>query len=464
MPLPNTFAAASARGYGAFGFQSPSDPNFSSVSMLLPGNGTNGAQNNTFLDGSTNNFTITRNGNTTQGSFSPFPPASGSAWSAAANGGSGYFDGTGDNLTAPDNAAFTMGNGDFTIEGWIYPLLSTRQFICWQGDNAGVNTSASFSMEITAATKLRGSVYQLGTAYDATSTASVAVNAWSHVALVRNGNTTTVYLNGTADGTANVTGVSLNDSAQPVKIGDFTTAGGGLPFSGYLSGFRIVKGTAVYTSNFTPPTAPLTAITNTSLLLNFTNGAIYDAAAKNDLETVGNAQTSTTQSKWGSSSMYFDGTGDWLLGADNTALQLGTGTFTVEGWVYRNASGTYGLVGKGTGTTGWLVSLNASNQIVFTFDTSTITSVGTVAATTWTHIAVVREGTGANQTKIYISGTNDGTGTVSNNFNQTNPIYVGADRTGGSAANAYLQDLRITKGVARYTSNFTPPTAPFPVR
>lgn len=246
------------------------------------------------------------------------------------------------------------------------------------------------------------------------------------------------------------------------------TVGGG-PYAatstnGYLSDVRVVNGTAVYTSNFTPPTAPLTAITNTSLLLNFTNGAIYDAAAKNDLETVGNAQTSTTQSKWGGSSMYFDGTGDWLPGADNTALQLGTGTFTVEGWVYRNASGTYGLVGKGTSTTGWLVSLNASNQIVFTFDTSTITSVGTVAATTWTHIAVVREGTGANQTKIYISGTNDGTGTVSNNFNQTNPIYVGADRTGGSAANAYLQDIRITKGVARYTSNFTPPTAPFPVR
>jgi hypothetical protein len=132
-----------------------------------------------------------------------------------------------------------------------------------------------------------------------------------------------------------------------------------------------------------------------------------------------------------------------------------------ELWVYRNSSGTYGLVGKGTSTTGWLVSLNSSNQVVFTYASSTITSTGTVSATTWTHIAVVREGTSTNQTKIYINGTNDGTGTVSTDFNQTNSMYVGADRTGGSAANAYVQDVRITND-ARYTANFTAPTAAFP--
>ena len=161
--------------------------------------------------------------------------------------------------------------------------------------------------------------------------------------------------------------------------------------------------------------------------------------------------------------MYFDGTGDWLLFPHNVDQFLSTGNFTVEMWVYRNASGTYGLVGKGTGTTGWLVSLNSSNQVVFTFASSTITSTGTVSATTWTHIAVVREGTGTNQTKIYINGTNDGTGTVSTDFNQTNSMYVGADRTGGSAFNGYIDDLRITR-IARYTANFTAPTTAFPLQ
>jgi hypothetical protein len=133
-------------------------------------------------------------------------------------------------------------------------------------------------------------------------------------------------------------------------------------------------------------------------------------------------------------------------------------------WVYRSASGTYGLVSKGTSTTGWSVSLNASNQVVFSFAASSFNSTGTVAATTWTHIAVVREGTGSNQTKIYISGTNDGTGTVATDFNQTNAMYVGADRVAGGAFNGYIDDLRITNGYARYTANFTAPTAAFPLQ
>ena len=71
------------------------DPYFEYTTLLLPGNGTNGAQNNTFLDSSTNNFTITRNGNTTQGTFSPF----------SQTGWGNYFDGTGDYLTATNNRA-----------------------------------------------------------------------------------------------------------------------------------------------------------------------------------------------------------------------------------------------------------------------------------------------------------------------------------------------------------------------
>uniref|UniRef100_UPI0037BE58A4 hypothetical protein n=1 Tax=Flavobacterium sp. TaxID=239 RepID=UPI0037BE58A4 len=87
-----------------------SDPNFENVSLLLQGDGTNGAQNNTFLDSSTNNFTITRNGNTTQGTFSPY----GDLWS-------NYFDGNGDILSLTANANLNISTGNFTIEGWINP-------------------------------------------------------------------------------------------------------------------------------------------------------------------------------------------------------------------------------------------------------------------------------------------------------------------------------------------------------
>jgi hypothetical protein len=199
------------------------------------------------------------------------------------------------------------------------------------------------------------------------------------------------------------------------------------------------------------------------LLLNFTNGGIIDNAADNVLETVGNAQISTSVKKFGTGSLAFDGTGDWLLTPDSVDLRLGTGNFTIEFWFYLSATGSArGIVGKGASTTGWLVSTNASNNVVFTYGTSTITSTGTLSGSTWHHIAVVRSGTGTNQTNIYINGTNDGTGTVSTDFAQTEAMYVGANRTGGDALNGYIDDLRITKGVARYTANFTPPTAAFP--
>jgi hypothetical protein len=234
-----------------------------------------------------------------------------------------------------------------------------------------------------------------------------------------------------------------------------------------LSNVRVVNGTAVYTGAFTPSTTPLTAIANTSLLCNFTNAGILDNTCFNALETVGNAQIDTSVKKYGTGSIEFDGTGDWLKIPDNVDLKLATGNFTIELWAYLatgDAGSNRGLVAKGGASTGWLVSLNTTEKVVFTYTTSTITSSGSITLDAWNHIAVVREGTGSNQTKIYINGTNDGTGTVSTDFTQTEVMYVGANRAAGDPMKGYIDDLRITKGVARYTANFTPPTAPFPDR
>jgi len=394
--------------------------------------------------------------------FSPFNPTS--AWSDSTVGGSGYFDGTGDYLSTPSSSAFSFGTGDFTIEYWVYVNSGTNNGIFQLSDTAGgLKPSQANSLAMNIFTNNAVSIYANGTSYQAPNN-TLPYNSWTHFAIVRSSNVTKLYANGslvTSIGSSGSITDNTNYTGLYVAVGGYYSTA--YLMTGYVSNFRVVKGTAVYTSNFTPPTAPLTAITNTSLLLNFTNAGIYDATAKNVLETVGNAQVSTAQSKWSPTSMYFDGTGDYLLIPDNPSQRIGTGNFTVECWVYRNASGTYGLIGKGTGTTGWLLSLNSSNQVVFTYGSSTITSTGTISATTWTHIAVVRSGTGANLTKIYIGGTNDGTGTVSTDFNQTNAMYVAADRTGGSNANAYVQDTRVTL-YARYSANFTPPTTAFPVQ
>lgn len=394
--------------------------------------------------------------------FSPFAPTS--TWSASAVGGSGSFDGTGDYLSTPSSSAFSFGTGDFTIEYWAYVNSGANNGIFQLSDTAGgLKPSTANSLAMNIFTNNSVSIYANGTSYQAPNN-TLPFNSWTHFAIVRSSNVTKLYANGaliTSIGSSGSITDNTNYTGTYVAVGGYYSTA--YLLTGCVASFRVVKGTAVYTANFTPPSAPLTAITNTSLLLNFTNSGIYDATAKNVVETVGNAQASTTQSKWSPSSMYFDGTGDYLRIPDQPNLRIGTSNFTVECWVYRNASGTYGLIGKGTGTTGWLLSLNSSNQVVFTYGSSTITSTGTISASTWTHIAVVRVGVGTSETKIYISGSNDGTGTVTTDFNQTSVMYVAADRTAGSNANAYVQDVRITL-YARYTANFTPPTAPFAIK
>ena len=430
-------------------FTPPTAPltNITNTSLLT-------CQGNRFIDNSSNAFAITRNGDVSVQAFSPFNPTA--AWDAGTNGGSGYFDGTGDYLTTPTTTALSFGTGDFTVECWVYKTAAANSSIIDARVDPGAATPWAFYIDAS-----NFPYFYEGTVY--TSSVAVSLNAWAHIAVTRSSGTLRIFVNGVQGYSATVT-TNLDRTAGSFVGMAANTATPQAFYQGYMSGLRAVKGTAVYTANFTPPTAPLTAITNTSLLLNFTNAGIFDSASGNDLETVGNAQVSTVQSKWGTTSMAFDGTGDWLLNIDKPALRLGTAAFTIEMWVYRSASGTYGLVSKGTSTTGWSVSLNASNQVVFSFTTSSITSTGTVAATTWTHIAVVREGTGSNQTKIYINGTNDGTGTVSTDFNQTSAMYVGADRVAGGAFNGHIDDLRITNGYARYTANFTAPTSAFPLQ
>lgn len=404
-------------------------------------------QNNRFIDNSSNAFSLTRNGDVRVQRFSPFNPLG--AYSTSIIGGSGYFDGTGDYLSVADNANLRFGTDAFTVQAWIYRsnIAATHSIIAKGGASTG------WVLQITGVLRFTHGTTNVDT------TTTIPQSVWTHVAAVRTSTGTNgfqLYINGVSAATATVA-TNFNQT-DTLYIG--ADRGATNVMNGYISGVKYTNGTA---ETISVPTAPPTATTNVALLCAFTNAGIIDHSGMQVPETVGNAQISTSVSKFGTGSLSFDGTGDWLLVPHSPDQFFGTSVFTVELWLYLSATGSArGLVGKGTATTGWLVSTNASNQVVFTFGSSTITSTGTISGTTWTHIAVVREGTGSNQTKIYINGTNDGTGTVSTNFNQTNAIYVGADRTGGSALNGNIDDLRITRGIARYTSNFTPRNTPFP--
>jgi hypothetical protein len=227
-------------------------------------------------------------------------------------------------------------------------------------------------------------------------------------------------------------------------------------FNGYISNLKYTVGTAESIS------VPASPITGGTVLLNFTNAGIYDAATINDGQTVGNAQVSTTQAKWSPTSISFDGTGDYVTVIDKPELRIGTGDFTIEGWVYLTATGVaYGLVSKGTASTGWSVNVTSGNKLQFSYTATQLTGATSLVSGTWYYFAVVRSGTASGNLRVILDGSTDATsaGAVNDNFNQTNVLYVGADRVAGAVLNGYLQDVRITNGYARTTST---PTAAFP--
>jgi hypothetical protein len=241
-----------------------------------------------------------------------------------------------------------------------------------------------------------------------------------------------------------------------------------------MGGCRVIKGQALYTaSTITIPDAPFTttgygttsqSITGAvNLLINYTNAGIFDSTAKNVLETVGNAQVSTTQAKWGTTSIAFDGTGDWLLVPDSPNLQLSTGDFTIDGFVYLNAVGVaYGIISKGAAATGWSVNVTSGNKLQFSYTATALTGATSLAANTWYYFAIVRSGSATGNLKVYLDGSVDATsgGAVTDNFNQTSVMYVGASRTGTTALNGYLDEVRITKSARTIAT----PTAAFPLQ
>jgi hypothetical protein len=191
------------------------------------------------------------------------------------------------------------------------------------------------------------------------------------------------------------------------------------------------------------------------------------------ISVIGGAKVSTAQSKFGGSSAYFDGTGDYLSIADHSDFTLGSGDFTIEAFVYIAAmpspQGTY-IVGQidslfTVSAGSFFLAFNGSCNPSGFFATGN-SLVQTVAPTPqplnqWSHLAYTRNGT---ELRLFVDGILAASTTSAASVNgSSQPISVG--RPGdynGAYLNGYIDDLRITKGVARYTGNFTPPAAPFP--
>jgi hypothetical protein len=414
-------------------------------------------QDNRFIDRSTNNFDVTVVGDPRITPFSPFlPPVS---YNTSTHGGSAYFDGTGDWLTVGSNVNLALGASNWTVELWVYPTsvtVSQNIIIDWRSTNDGLPVLYMVNNQV---------LWRADSATKITSSTILTANTWYHIAVVRVSTTTTMYINGLSVGSYTDT---TNYQNSDLKIGKAWDSN---QWNGYMSNLRIVKGTALYTTNFTLPTAPVTAVANTSLLLNFTNSNIFDETGKVVAETVGNAKASTSVVKYGSS-MAFDGNGDSLYIPNDPNINFGSGDFTLECWVYFNAVNTYmTIISKGWNSSAeyasYLIWMENTGSLRFNsssnggaWDIANERVIGTMTTGSWRHIAVTRSGT---TFRAFVDGVINNAFTFTSSAALANlavqNLYIGDRQTGSTSLNGYISDLRITKGVARYTANFTPPTA-----
>lgn len=236
-------------------------------------------------------------------------------------------------------------------------------------------------------------------------------------------------------------------------------------FNGWLDEVRVSKGIARWTSNFTPPTQEYYAIIDSEITPK--TATLY-----------GNVISVTTQKKFGNSSIYFDGTGDYITFPDSEDWYFGSGDFTIDCWVRFNTLPAdlnvsmiynqyvdsshfifFGLhrldASYGVGVYKWIFQQDDGG--IFPID---MRRQITISAGQWYHIVILRTGTSF---QIYQDGVKQGNDEVVDITlpNLAGSLLIGRHGDGNHRFAGYIDEYRISKGIARWTSNFTPPIAPY---
>jgi len=204
---------------------------------------------------------------------------------STAVGNSVLFNGSTQYLSVPGSAAFAFGTGSFTTEWW--------QYMTSQPSNPRVFSIGNYP-SATIGVSIEGGTFYVwensGVRFSYSLTADGYLNRWLHFAISRNNGTTSIFKNGIQIGASYPDTNNINNTSTTLSIGQESTPTANSYFPGYISNFRILNGTALYTASFTVPTAPLTAIANTSLLT--CNAAtIFDSSTNNFTITNNNGAT-----------------------------------------------------------------------------------------------------------------------------------------------------------------------------
>lgn len=377
-------------------------------------------------------------------------------------GSSAYFDGVQDRLHIATNDGIFF-TGDFTIEMWMRSGNETGMLF----GNVATNVSPAAGQVICyySPSPQRLEIYFNGQTALTTNT-TIAINTWYHIAMVRSGSTVKVYVNGTEQSSTKTVTGDIGTSTYPTwYIGGLTNDADCM--LGHLDEIRFSK-SARYTTGFTPSTTPFVNDDNTVLLIHAdgTDGSTFfedDNGVRASIRLTGlnSAALSTAQSKFGGSSLIGSTSTNQQIEIDNKALNDISGPFTIECW-FRTTNLTMSnnvLFFSNQGDVGRR-GIHITNQTIrySISGTDVITTGNFITSGTWHHIALVRNS--SNTTNLYIDGTSRGSyanDTVTINAGNSTRIFGLA---GVFTPDGHLDEFRISK-VARYTSNFTAPTAPF---
>jgi hypothetical protein len=381
--------------------------------------------------------------------------------------GSQYFDTANYYNVLPGSEDLNFGGGDFTIDWWD-----------WRSDAADSRpgmvrwTTTKTYQPFLIGWAGGGSMY----AYASNDAANwnvvsglalgpMTANVWSHRAICRKSNTFYGFKDGVLQQSVVTNTLPIYSVGNdPMFVGVWNAEGAQYWGYGLIDELRISKGIARWTANFTPPTQPYLP-DNTMLLMHFNSDFVDESPYRRGSAAVsGGAATSTAQSKFGGVSASFNGTNSGISYPDNNDWII-SGDYTIDFWLrlnaYPGAASAYAIISRDL----------ADFNILHITDTFTIglgQNVGgtiyntygpaVVPLNQWVHIAFVRQSN--NVQTMYINGVGGTPVSVPQAIACRGPLQIGSRGANGWYLNGYLDELRITRGKALWTANFTPPTAP----
>ena len=383
-----------------------------------------------------------------------------------------YFDGTGDFLSMPANAAFDFTTGNFTIEAWVY--INDNSAL----DPANLRRAQIFDVSATNTDGIifwiTGDANTTGTGlgvYNGSLTVSVTTTIpqkrWNHIAVSKSGTSVYFFLNGTQVGTTQTTSGNWGSTTLIPKIAGRSTSTYNFYLNGYISNLRVLKGTALYTANFSPTRGQLTAITNTSLLTcqsatlvdgstnNFTvtgngNAAVRTfkslaiVTALNDLS--GNNITTTLVNNpdydvSNGGRFLFNGTNQYITSSFATTAGQ---AITYMGWLYSTeTTATYRNFVDSISANP-MIWWNASGQIEF--DAAQYTTT-TVYRNQWVQVALSKP-SGSSVASYYVNGSLVGTGGTAYSTAAVTPTWfnrAAAQTWKGYASNYQVYNRALTE-------------------